>query len=527
LTFIVAVTGIVVTFRTFAGPFTLVIPVNSPLNAESFFGISVTLLMLTRVGFSRSRGASGAHWPAVAAAVALVGGICVTMLARSESVAFLSDDFILTQLASQWTTENLRVLFTTGGGDGFYRPVGAVSLLIDARWASFDPVLWHRSALALHTVNAVLVTLLAARLDASLWSAVFAGVLFAIHGTRPEAAVWIAGRFDLLATLFALGAILLFIEGCERGGRSRYFAHGTALILLILAVMSKESAYIAPLLMALYVASRLPKQGCGIRSLIPFFLAAGLVFAYRWSLFSGIGGYVVSETGRPQAFSLGLLTTLKAVALRLWAILYFPINWSVDPTPALGFLCVLYMTLLLWLAVQTRPTRQLLLPLSFLLVAIIPALPLLLIGTSLGNSRVLYLPSVGFCIFLALAVDGLTGRARYLIPTVIAAFHAGVLHHNLNVWDYASAKVQSACSAAADAARSSKTLAVLGLPGEIRGVPAFSNGFRECVELRAGHPVAIERIGKTGGAPIAKNAVRLEWDKANDRLVRLNQSVGE
>ena len=58
--------------------------------------------------------------------------------------------------------------------------------------------------LALHIANTVLVYMLALLLGRSRLAAVFGAALFAIRGTRPEVAVWIAGRFDLLST-FGVG----------------------------------------------------------------------------------------------------------------------------------------------------------------------------------------------------------------------------------------------------------------------------------------------------------------------------------
>jgi hypothetical protein len=65
-----------------------------------------------------------------------------------------------------------------------------------------------------------------------------------------------------------------------------------------------------------------------------------------------------------------------------------------------------------------------------------------------GKSRLLYLPSVGFCLMLSLAVDGLRGRVRYVIPALILAFHFAALQHNLSSWEYASEKAQAVSAAA-------------------------------------------------------------------------------
>ena len=67
------------------------------------------------------------------------------------------------------------------------------------------------------------------------------------------------------------------------------------------AALSKEAAFIFPLLVAGYaLAKRQP-----LKSTARYFALAAILFAYRWSLFGGIGGYINPATGRPAALSLG------------------------------------------------------------------------------------------------------------------------------------------------------------------------------------------------------------------------------
>src|SRR5262245_49691754 len=114
---------------------------------------------------------------------------------RTLPTYLLSDDFVLLKHA-----RTFRPQFTTGGGDGFFRPIGYVSLAVTSAWAGSSPMRWHATAMALHTTNVVLVFALATMLGYSRLAASFTAALFAIHGTRPETAVWVAGRFDLLST---------------------------------------------------------------------------------------------------------------------------------------------------------------------------------------------------------------------------------------------------------------------------------------------------------------------------------------
>jgi hypothetical protein len=242
-----------------------------------------------------------------------------------------------------------------------------------------------------------------------------------------------------------------------------------------LAILTKESAYVFPVLLTLLVADgrRLWRQ---LACTLPFYFIAGALFAYRLILFGGIGGYQDQATGRAQVLTLGV-HTLKAFALRTWSILWFPINWSREPDKLLAALLVLYLIAAVWLATATVDPGDLLVPLGFVLVSILPPLHLLLIGPDLSKSRLLYLPSVGFCLMLALALDGLTGRMRYVIPGLILVFHWAALEHNLNLWQYASAKAEAAATTAG-------TCVISGLPRSLRGVPFFANGFPEALELQ-------------------------------------------
>src|SRR5579872_6135137 len=178
------------------------VSVTTPLNPEGFFGLAVTILLLTRV-------AADPPAPNLSRRIAILlalGVVVITAIAlrRALGMYFLSDDFILVRIGKEWTAAALRSSITHGGGDGFFRPFGYASFALDARLGGVNPVLWHASSLAIHGANAVLVLFLARRLGASVLAAGFAGALFAVHGIHPEAVVWIAGRFDLVATFFLL-----------------------------------------------------------------------------------------------------------------------------------------------------------------------------------------------------------------------------------------------------------------------------------------------------------------------------------
>ena len=117
---------------------------------------------------------------------------------------------------------------------------------IEARAAGYEPVAWHALSVVLHITVSLLVYTLARRRGFAVWTAIAAAMLFLLHGSRPEAVTWIAAQFDLWAAFFVLIALLAFDRGW----------HAASLAPLLLALLSKESAYVYPLLLLLLLRMR-------------------------------------------------------------------------------------------------------------------------------------------------------------------------------------------------------------------------------------------------------------------------------
>ncbi len=393
------------------------------------------------------------------------------------SIPLVSDDFVHIGYALHFTPDKIIGLFTIPAGDHFFRPLGYLSYALDARWAGNSPALWHLATLLIHFANCALVYLLARRTGLTRFFAATAAVIFGIHGSRPEAVTWIACRFDLLATFFVLATLILFLRG------NRWIALATA----FLALISKESAYVLPVLLLLITPW--PQW----RRVAPFAALTGAVFAYRWHLLSGIGGYQTAAH-TPAILAFNFLRTANALLLRLWAALFFPINWSEALEWWLWIALVIGVAGYTAIALNGGRERRTLAFLLFTFVAALPVEQLLLIGSDLEKSRVLYLPSVGFALFLAAVLETLR-RASWRVPAALAIllFQIACLEHNLITWRGVAWVAQQACdSVAASLAGNAKTVTVLDLPNVLRGVYFFHKGMPDCLEI--GHGIDIRRI---------------------------------
>ncbi|HYL78434.1 MAG TPA: hypothetical protein VEU96_29855, partial [Bryobacteraceae bacterium] len=325
-------------------------------------------------------------------------------------------------------------------------------------------------------------------------------------------------RYVLLATLFVLLGLVLFIRGADLDGRPALLYRSASLLAMVLAFLSKESAYTFPVLLVLLLAWRGDwKNRRSWFTLLPFFGIAAAFLVWRWILFGGVGGYI-NKAGQPEVLSLGIVPSVKALLFRLWAVLFFPINWSNDPGLLLGVATILYLAALMWLWRTQVPRRSLLVALGFLLAIALPPLSQLLIGVDLQKSRVLYLPSVGFCLLLATAVE--RHKAKWIVSIAVLVFNLAALLHNLAAWEYASRKAQAACNVAVRCAqRHDGRMAVLGLPHSLQGVYFFANGFPECVEMQSGVEKAKVEVRDTA-SPVdaAQYSCVLDWDKNKEEL---------
>ncbi|HME10133.1 MAG TPA: hypothetical protein VKG25_23955 [Bryobacteraceae bacterium] len=395
---------------------------------------------------------------------------------------FLSDDYILvSHIRLSWP--ELISFFTSPGGDGSFRPVGYLYRAVIGEWAGLVAWRWHLSGLLLHLVNCALVYALTFTLWSSRTVSIVGALTFGLHGTRPEVVTWTAGNFDALACCFSMAFLTCSLHPFLR--RRPVASCVLVVFFLTLAVWSKESAYAAPLMLAAFAWSRddlrgtlrLPSTACCA-------LACAALIAHRLLLFGGPGGYVDPNTGRPAILSLSLLGSAKALLLRLWAVLLFPVNWDGGdgfPLAICAGLCGA-TAVVLALSAYWAPRRVCTGMIFATGCALLPALHRALIGQSELGSRILYLPSVGFCVLCGHCVAARKSRlTRLITASLLVASAATALTYNLRVWHQAAVLADQFCSEVAAGGGTAETAKA---PGVVRGVFFFANGLSDCVSMK-------------------------------------------
>jgi hypothetical protein len=447
---VAAIAIAVLALRSSLGPFHLV---NSPFVTENIFWLAILgllcLLPQSAVATESDR------FPRVHLTIALV--LIALAFARNLADPFLSDDYIiLSGPAFSWNA--FLAALHRPGGDGSFRPLGTVYYQFVKSFAGTSPMIWHSIGLALHLLNATLVFLLAWKLWRDKTAATIATLVFGLHGTRPEAALWTAGNCDLLASACVLGSIILALN------RRR----AMSLVLVAAGILFKESAYAMPLIAFCILWPARPFRNF----LIGACAICAAMFAWRWHLFHGPGGYIDPATAQPAILSLHPLTAAKGLFLRIWDILLVPVNWDAPASWWMPFALTASLLGILYLAAIGRRKGLCLIPATC--CAVLPAIHLVLIGQSELGSRILYLAAAPFALLigsLAITAD----KRTLIVCAIMLAGMTGVLEHNLNTWHEAAMQAQKLCRSASPQQSA---------PGTFEGVFLFQNGFPQCVDTR-------------------------------------------
>ncbi len=308
------------------------------------------------------------------------------------ATTFLGDDHVFLAFARHAPNPLVAFVRDQHGGE-FYRPVPMLLWWVLARVGQGAAWPFAALALALHLASAALVGALVAALGRGRAVATLAAVLFAVAPQNLEAAYWFAASTDLLATTFALAALVALARG-----------RGTpAALLATLAYLSKESALVLPALAFVVLPDVEPLRRRFAR-VVPLAALALVVVIVRVRVLGGWGG-----SGDPTAPSLGRLLQLASGLVHVGtgtAFLPEPIAWAAGGAALAAFA--------LAAARQARTeSARAWVPLAFTAVALAP---LFAAGWIVG-ARYFYLPSVGLA---WVAAELLAPRARAAAVTAFA-----------------------------------------------------------------------------------------------------------
>jgi protein O-mannosyl-transferase len=429
---------------------------------------------------------------------------------------FINDDFGLLSVTPNLNSDLLVWLFGSGDGKIFYRPLTYTTFAIDQLFWGWNPVGYHLTNLILHAASTAGLFLVARYITGNRNTALMTAGIFAAMPIQVESVVWMSGRFDVLSTCLGIWTVAAYLAFRARVGVGRY---AVALVLCALAICSKETAFVVPLLLAaleVLVFRTLP-----VLRLAGFFATAAALFAWRWMVLGGFGGYRSEGVSGMTGFGW---KTLEALLVRGPSHLLLGFNW-LQPSrliPAIAALTAAMMIFLVLSAPVTRERRRIILfGCVWMFVAMIPGHFMLTIGAGLSNSRILCLASAGMALLLGQLISAISLRTRNLAYIALGVLFSLGVFHNLQAWRWTSTVGLETMKKVVQLEPSppeNAQFVISNLPEEIRGVFFFQVGLDEGLQM-AYKRFDLRAYRDTAPSDEAPQ-IRLRWTGEPDVLIR-------
>lgn len=291
-------------------------------------------------------------------------------------------------------------------GGKFYRPLQLFSYSIDYSFWKLNPLGYHISNIIFHLLNALLVFFLLIKLGNKRNFSFFVSLFFAIHPINTEAVTYISGRGDLLFLFFSLLCFVFFING-SKGKQWHYFI---SVILYILAILSKESAIVIPLIILVYYYLFLRKKKIkhALGTVLSLLAITLLYIVIRFGVL-GVGNSAVLSLINEATLWQRILT-LPRILITYIALLIFPRNLHmeylfvekslVSPYIIFGipFLLVIFYLVLRYV----KPFKLSIFFLSWFLIGLGPFYNVILPLASTLREHWVYLSGIGFLTLIVL-----------------------------------------------------------------------------------------------------------------------------
>lgn len=340
----------------------------------------------------------------------------------------------------------------TGRSGGLYRPLSALSLHVDYQLYGGDAMGFHATNATLNACASVLVFLLVLYTFGRLPLALVAALLFASLPLHTENVAWVAGRTDVLATMFMLASLLAY-AWWRRSGRFTAFVLSAAGF--VAAAMAKEIALVLPpliLVLETHPFARLRREGqrgvswarVSLTAIVFFGLAAGLLSVRKAILGSALQSFEPFANGFVHTAELSLSILAHYCYKLVWP---FALNAEWDAREPTGIIDIHVLAgigiaaFLLWATYRWRRRGVVVLSVAVFAIGIAPVLNIFPI-TEVSAERFLYFPSLGFCIAVAAGVVESSGRSRngmlVFLVALLTAYSARTVTRNADWYNDAT-----------------------------------------------------------------------------------------
>lgn len=352
--------------------------------------------------------------------------VLITALAYANSLrnSFVCDDFgVIVNNDFIKTWKNFPLIFSKTYFMAFkeitYRPVVSISYFIDYSTWGLNPFGYHLTNLVLHIINAIMLYFLINLIGNNKNLALLTSLFFAVHPINTEAVNVISFREDLLAFLFYLSAIILYLKQKEQGTRKKSIFYFLSFLFFIFALFSKEMAVTLPIVLLLFnyffIFPKKPiKKLSDLKSLIGYLVILVFYFGIRFFLMKNVNEERVGYLG--NSFLTSILTMFKVYATYVFWLFFpgsiktiiaakddplFIVSSPLDISFLLSFAVIIF--LILFAIDKRKIEKEISFSIFWFFITLLPVSNIMPINNYMAL-RYLYLPSVSFCLFMSIVL---------------------------------------------------------------------------------------------------------------------------
>lgn len=295
----------------------------------------------------------------------------------------------------------------------YYRPAFLVWLLLSYKTFGLNPAAWHAVSVVLHAIVTGLVYLLAVHELKNRTNAFFAAALFAVYPVHVESVTWISGVTEPLLAMLFVSSVLSYFRWRDSGSK-RWCS--ISLAFYVLALLAKETAVMLVPMIWCYEWFRQRESGTSARMRMagviaaPYGVVAIAFLVVRAMVLKGIAPDVGNH-----ASPTTLLLTLPAALYFYLAKLLWPLPLSVfypfafiTKASLMNFVwpSVVLIAVGAGLYLWSRHQSEVISACLWLVLPILPPVFAIVrfVPSDLVHDRYLYLPSIGFCMLLAMGL---------------------------------------------------------------------------------------------------------------------------
>ncbi|XP_052833233.1 protein O-mannosyl-transferase TMTC3 isoform X2 [Octopus bimaculoides] len=339
-----------------------------------------------------------------------------------------------------------------------YRPLCVLTFRLNYALTALNPMSYHLVNIILHAVVSVLLMRVCC-LFLHRFTALLAAVLFALHPIHTEAVTGVVGRAESLSACFFLAALLVYAKASKHPSRTNWWFLLLTLLFVVAAMLSKEQGITVVGVCCVYeivIAQKITPQNilkdfaniCKGKISFPAWLRTSVLrgtFLVGSTLFlllarikiMGAELPVFTKFDNPASVSYTpcrQLTFNYLLAVNQWLLLcpsWLCCDWTMGTVPlvqsfldirnlsTLIFYIVLFKFVAFALTKQGPRARAIIMSLTLLILPFVPASNLFFPVGFVVAERVLYTPSMGFCILVALGFELLIQHTNKTLKMVL------------------------------------------------------------------------------------------------------------